>query len=150
MQNKSVDALIASVKQMVNYCQEVHHLLMNDENHFQKQDLSSLDQSNKKKEELLDKLNSLTSGFAQDGLMSQAGGLLDNIEHTDIDVNKKQELRQIIADLKAEISNCYEYVISNTHIISANLQFIQSIRQGLLSFTTEMESVYDNTGNKVK
>lgn len=153
MENKSNDStLIIALKQMIKYCQEIRELLKNDKDYFTKNKLSNLEESNKKKIELIDELNFLADDISISRLQDQTGGFLQKIENdaTNLDPQAKSELMATINELKAEISECYKFIVSNSNIVFANIQVLKDIWDKLLSCKTGIDYIYDHTGTTVK
>ena len=117
------------IKEMISRCQEIRELLVNDQQHFGKNDLDALEASNKKKGEMLDYLNYLARDFNQ---------------VNDINGMSTPELQNLIENLKTEIATCYESIVINNQVVYANMQQIKEVWDKLL--TRKESDVYEKNG----
>ena len=145
MQNENTDGSgHKSLKKMVNYCHDIKVLLKNDTEHFSNNDISKIEVSNKSKMELIDKLNLLTHELDGYYLNNQAGSILERIEKESGD---KGDVQNTLAELKTEIANCYQYIMTNSSIVFSNLHHLKRIWDNLLAASPNMDCVYDQSGN---
>lgn len=148
MPTNADDVLIASLKQMVNYCKEIQELLKNDTDHFSKAEISAIEESNHHKTHLLDNLSHLLNELSSHTLKHKSGNFLEAIEQAGANMNEaaRSELKAHIQELKLHLAACYESLIINSKVIYTNIHQLKALWDKLLNCRSEINVVYDNRG----
>ncbi|MEO8400443.1 MAG: hypothetical protein ABI597_01435 [Gammaproteobacteria bacterium] len=144
MTNSTDHPQLSSLTQILKHCQSIRDLLQDDQKHFSTNKLNSLETNNLKKAELLNKLNNLlndmqvySATYGQQSTANSAATL-------------QASSQKIMAELKAEIAVCYKYIVTNSHVIVANLQQLKEIWDKLSAFKSGSDCVYDKNGSITK
>lgn len=146
MLSTSDNTLFLTLKQMVRCCQDIQALLEADKDHFIQNHLTLIEESNKKKSELIVKLDVLANelnGRHPDGLMKRIGQ-----NKTDLTSAGHDELASVVEELKAEVNKCYKYISINSNIVFTNLQQLKEMWDKIV--VCKPGDVYDHTGSTVR
>ena len=110
--------------------------LKKDKKNFSKNDLPAIEESNRRKSEVLQLLNTLAESISQpDQSASELGS------------ESQQELNDLAKELKSEIAACYKYIATNSTVVFANLQQLKELRDKLSSNCSVAQGVYDDKGS---
>ncbi len=126
------------LKEMLQCCQDIQEILKNDKDYFIKNDLASIEKSNIKKKELLEKLNFLSVNMNS---RDQSKDLFERVASA-----AQQEVTSLAEKLKIEIAACYKSIIINSTIVFSNLQQLKEIWDKLASYNSNNNCVYDGKG----
>ncbi|MDR3476572.1 MAG: flagellar export chaperone FlgN [Gammaproteobacteria bacterium] len=144
---QAVDSTIVSaLAQMTEYCQHMQKLLKNDQERFEKNDLTTIAESNKQKAILVEKMNGLINQFEMAKTEPSTNHLLSDIER----LASNPQLQKTVLAFKTELGNCYQAVLTNNNIVSSNLQHLKNIWDKLIACHSDQTNVYDRTGNTTK
>ena len=144
------NSILSSFKEMIKCCQEIQTLLSNDLSHFSKNEYVSIEENNKKKFDLLNKLNSLAVEINTRHADGSPANFLEKLAQ---DPNystptAQHEINHILQELKSEIEKCYKHVMTNSDVVFSNIQQLKYIWDQLLSKSDN--HVYDRIGNVAK
>lgn len=136
---------------MSSYCKELHDLLRDDLAYFGKNDLESLGQSNIKKTEIIDQLAFLVDGLKKEVVIpeSNSSGFFEKIIDNVQPESEKDQLKSVVQEIKSEINNCSNFILTNNQVFSKSLQHLKNMWELVLSMNKTEIGVYDHTG-KVK
>lgn len=132
--------LLSALIEMTEHCQQMQTLLAQDKNQFGKNDLSKMTASNQEKTILIEKINALLHKIG----LSQS----KHIDSADSDNKTLFQMQNRLAELKSEITKCYQSVIVNNNIVHANLQNLKDIWDRLTANQSDKVCVYDHPGRK--
>lgn len=136
MLNNAENSLFLTLKQMVRRCQEMGQLLEDDKNHFTQNQFKLIQESNKKKADLITQLGVLANELNT----HHPDGFAKKVEH--------QEVHSVIEELKSEITKCYKQISLNSSIVFINLQQLKQIWDKLLE--SKPSELYNRSGNGVR
>lgn len=148
MENKVSDWIIAQFEKIALSCKELHALLNDDLEHFGKNDLQALGQSNTKKTELMTQLITLVDDLKQEIRLSDAdsSGLFDKaVNKLEIE-SEKNQLTTIMHEIKSEINHCSNFILTNGQVFSRSLKHLKNMWDLALSMNKTETGVYDHTG----
>ena len=138
-------SLLALLKEMLKCCNDVQEALRNDKNFFVKNDIASIEKSNFKKTELLEKLNFLSSKInSQDSAKTFFNKIEQEVEKSAPEA--QEELTSLAEKLKAEVTACYNCIMINSTIVFSNLQQIKGLWDKFASCNLSNNCVYDRKG----
>lgn len=132
MLSNSMDEMAPSLKKMIDYCHEINDLLRLDITYFSEDNLTSIENNNKKKSELLNELNALALSLHNCNLES------------------RPELVDSLSQLKVEITHCFRSMVINNNIVNANLNQLKEIWDKLLAHKEASSNLYDKHGSTSK
>lgn len=132
MEIKSKDSVRVSLMEMVRYCREIRILLDNDITSFSTDNLEALEVNNKKKSDVIERLNSMAKALHKN------------------DVENDAELSGIVNELKMEVKDCFKSIVMNNNIVNANMNQLREIWDKVLSHKQSTEGLYDNAGCTLK
>jgi hypothetical protein len=135
------DILTSSLKKMLSHCQELHRLLVEDQHYFINKDMDGLEQSNKRKTDLLEDLAQLTNHVNELNTKHSATPSLNVID------DESNEIKNLRSELENEMVKCYEHLAVNNKIVITNIQRIKEFWNKLTSLSTEAAFVYDQKAN---
>ncbi len=146
---KNTDSLVRSLKEVVQCCQDMQGLLQADYAHFTKNDLAALEQNNQNKAELISQLSTLMDQLNVHYAKDHPGGFLEQVEAdiSSLDPAAQKEVGSALGDLKSEIAKCYHSILTNSHIVFANLRQLKELWDKLLAREPSMACVYDQKGH---
>lgn len=153
MQTSWDDVIVFSLRNMLNCCREIRDLLLKDQRNFVRPDLSAIEaivESNKKKTELLNKLDLLAANINQRELDTQPSRFLEKLEQDmqSLDQRRREEIRTIVKDLRIELKACDNSIAKNMDMILANLNQFKSIWDTLLAYKSQNDCTYDRMGER--
>lgn len=136
MLNNSENALFSTLKKMVKHCQEMRQLLEDDKQYFTQRQLKLIQESNKKKADVITQLSVLANEL--------------NAQHPEGFAKKveQQDVLQVMDELKSEVTKCYKHIMVNSSIVFINLQQVKQIWDTLLA--SKPSQVYDRSGTAVR
>lgn len=132
MLNTTMEPIRNALQLMIGYCHDLQSLLVADKTYFANSDLSNLELSNRKKEEIIYQLGMIVAGV-------------------DLDEIKRHEgLADVVNELKNEIISCFQYVMVNNEIIYKNMENLKEIFDQIEAHRSKASELYDHTGSSVK
>lgn len=141
MLNASHPSVLASLQEMLVFCQKIHDLLKLDGDYFAKDDFRQIEESNAKKMELLTELNEIVTKLST----IYPKGIIEQIKTQCAAHPEQSELRMIAEQLHAEIKNCNKYIAINSSMVFNNLQMLKEIWDKLVMLKSE-NATYDLSG----
>jgi hypothetical protein len=145
MENPLMDMIVLSLKKMISYCIEMQELLKKDAAHFAMNEVSVLEENNKRKAEVIEKLNIAVKELNTSYPIESLQNLLQSKNHTP----QHDVLKNALESLRAEIGICNKHLAVNNHIVRSNMEYIKEIWSQVVSFKAEL-NLYDNKGLTVK
>lgn len=141
MNEMDILALIKSLRHMTTQCEQVKALLANDREYFVKNDIVSLEQSNAKKIECLDHLRDLMDVASKNKLDAI-------LQDESVNPVTQTKLKELIAELKVQITDCYQFITLNTQLVFSNIKNMKTMLDRLSK--SKHATLYDRMGNQVK
>ncbi len=122
--------IIPVLQQMLACCEKIQVFLQTDQDYLRKNTISKMTGSNQKKTELLFELQSLMENFQlQKQQLQQQGG-----DQT------------LVNQLRDEINKCYQYIMTNSQVIFANLHQLKLMHDRFIMQQQVTPGVYDCKG----
>lgn len=151
MQTEWNEAELVALRNMIDYCRQIQGLLLNDQQSFSKNNFRTLEESNKKKVDLLEKLNFLIENMNQNFLPNQNNSFMKRIEHdiASLSSEKQKEIRSLIKELRIELGKCYNSIIKNIDIVFSSIKQFKEIWDKLLANKLQTDVTYNRLGKKV-
>jgi hypothetical protein len=151
MQTQWNEAELVALRNMIACCRQIQELLVVDQTAFSQHNFRSLEDSNKKKVDLLEKLNFLVENMNHNFLPNQQSSFMKRIEHdiSSLSTEKQKEIRSIIKELQLELGKCYNSIIKNIDIAFSSIKQFKEIWDKLLANKTKTDLTYDRLGKKV-
>ena len=122
---------LLSLKELLTRCQNIKKLLHDDQSLFSANKLDLLDASNAKKLDLLHQVQELTN----------------HIQAKQHSSSSSTDAKNLLAQLKTEIMECYQYIMTNSQVVFGNLQQLKDILDKLSAFKASAEGIYDGKGS---
>jgi hypothetical protein len=139
MSEHSTEHLASSLKEMSEHCQVMLSVLKADRDLFVENDMSALEANNKRKMELIDRLNLLVKGITD----RYPQGILQ-------DASLSGDVHELVKGLAPQVSECYDSIAINKNIVYSNMTHLKNVWDKILALKSEMNSVYDRMGQRVK
>jgi predicted nucleic acid-binding Zn-ribbon protein len=146
-------SLVATLKQIIQYSKQLHLLLQQDRQFFAKDDIHKINESNQKKEELLNKISQLSAHLTKEkGSTNSSHHLIALITEkaAQYPAAAQAELTALTKELENEIVHCYQHMATNNNVIYATMQHLKKFWDGVLAKKNDLECVYDHTGHTEK
>lgn len=143
------EAVLSALKNMITCCRDIQGFLVKDQMEFGQNNLAVIEESNRKKVELLEKLNFLIENISRHCFTHKQGNFIKKIEHDlihQLDAEKQKELRLVVQELQFELNKCYNNIIKNIDLVFSNIKQFKEIWDKLLAGKLQMESTYDRMG----
>lgn len=138
--------ILSALKDMIVYCRNMQSLLVKDQDSFSHNDMTSLNESNEQKTNVIYKLSALVNEITMHASPNQH--LLENLETQAMSFspNARTEFFTLVDELKSEIAKCYKSMITNSHVVFSNLHQLKTVWDQLSTHKPNMECVYDHKG----
>lgn len=148
MRVTSSAALITSLKDMVNSCDELYDLMQNDTNLFKERDSDKIISSNERKSLLLNHISAITNEVSMLPTSKPDNDLIQNLELAAVSAlpTEQEELHSILDQLKHSLPLCLEQVNINSRIITSTLNMMANLWEKLMNLN-DNNFLYDNKGN---
>ena len=148
MPEQTDKVLISFLSEMTEHCRAMQHLLKQDQNQFSQNNLKPIPASNQQKSLLIEKITQLTQQLMHPSETDT--NVLQIIEARIANAELLHPLKKASLEFKNELALCYQAVLTNNHIVTANLQHLKNIWDKLAACRSEQSAVYDRSGNTVK
>jgi flagellar biosynthesis/type III secretory pathway chaperone len=148
MSQRSDQEVIATLKQMLQFCHSIQVSLQGDLDHFSKNEMEKIGPSNDLKMQLLTRLSKLTQELKELLPEGTSADMIATLEtySAKSDTREKQEMNRLVRDLKLQIEKCYQYLLTNSKVVYTNLSHLNNIWDKLLASKSESQSLYDHRG----
>lgn len=148
MRVTSSAALITSLKDMINSCDELYDLMQNDRNLFKNNNHEDILASNEKKSLLLNHIAAVTNEVSMLPTSKPDNDLLENLDLAAVSAlpAEQEELHNILDQLKHSLPLCLEQVNVNSRIVASTLDMMAKLWEKLINIS-DNNILYDNKGN---
>lgn len=132
----ALDSLVTSIQQL-------NQLLLDDNDYFVANDLVKINESNDKKNKILLELGSNMKELDDLIPVSANGAKLSLSEYVNqLDASTANYSRRILDNLYDSLSTGYNNLVTNNHVVVANLGFINSVWDSLLTIAKQSDGIY--------
>lgn len=137
-------ALIGQLKQLIETLDELNVLLKTDRQHFSENNLTLVEKSDEAKKKMLEKITRMITEL-QKTLPSARENLLDGLraQSKQFHISHQPTIDHLIQLLQSRLSDGYENVIANNHIVIMNLNYLKILWDKLFKLTPEHNSTYE-------
>lgn len=137
-------ALIGQLKHLIETLDELNALLKSDRQHFSENNLALVQQSDDKKQKMLEKITR-TIAELQKSLPNTREHLLDGLraQSKQFHLSHQPTIDHLIDLLQSRLSDGYENVIANNHIVIMNLNYLKVLWDKLFKLSPEHNAVYE-------
>ncbi len=138
--NKS---FVSTLTRLVLSIQQLNTLLVVDNEYFISNDRIKINESNEKKNQILVELSETLQELDKILIISVDGKKPTLTEYIrNLDKDSATCANQLLTTLYDSLSNGYNHLVTNNHVVVANLGFINSIWDSLLNIAKGDDSVY--------
>lgn len=137
-------ALVNQLKHLIDTLDELNELLKTDRQHFSENKLTMLQQSDDKKQKMLVKITRMITEL-QASLPGTRENLLDSLraQSKQFHLNHQPTIDHLIQLLESRLTDGYENVIANNHIVIMNLNYLKVLWDKLFKLAPENNATYE-------
>lgn len=137
-------ALVNQLKHLIETLDELNTLLKTDRQHFSENNLSLVQESDDKKQKMLHKITQLIAEL-QASLPNTRENLLDGLraQSKQFHISHQPTIEHLIQLLQSRLTDGYENVIANNHIVIMNLNYLKVLWDKLFKLSPEHNTVYE-------
>lgn len=136
---------LSTLKEIVSCCHDLHGELDGDKARFAENNLLQLNESNAKKEQLLNHVHDLITHLN----FNMSISFLDNIEQhaAKLEVKEKYVALNMGEELKEIIGKCYQALTTNSAIVYSGMQDMKNLWDNLLENKQKADLLYNQKGS---
>ncbi len=138
------ELIYQSVEQIIESIQKLAQLLLDDSRSFEKNDMTTINQNNEMKLQLLSIMSSQVNQLQCRIPLTEHGKQQTLSEYLgQLDYHHANRIRNIIAKLHRQVTDGYQKLVINNNIVTSNLGMMNAVMEKLLKFSKQNLGIYE-------